>query len=129
TGRGFDVTLGLRAGSADESVIRSAIASGRSYVETSDKIVLLDADKLRRLGEAQRILGGETEGSVSSRRTQRVSAARAVELDATLEALAPGFQPPATWKARSAALRNLSKLSPAPLPPALDLQLRLYQRL
>jgi len=46
-----------------------------------------------------------------------------------LESLAPDFQPPATWRARSGALRNLSRLEPAPLPADLDAWLRLYQRL
>ena len=42
------------------------------------------------------------------------------EAEGLLESLAPDFQPPATWRARSGALRNLSRLEPAPLPADLD---------
>lgn len=128
-GRGFDITLGLRAGSADEAAIRSALASGRGYVETEGQVILVDSGQLRRLGEAQKALAGDPAGGVATRRTHRVSAARAAEMETILEELAPGFQAPATWKARSAALRNLSALSPAPIPAGLDSQLRSYQRL
>ena len=125
----FEVTLGLRAGSADEGAIRSALIAGRGYVENGGEIILLDAERLRRLGRAQGALMGAPDPQVSSRSSRRVSAAQAVGLESALEELAPGFQPPATWRARSAALRNLSQLEPAPAPASLYEQLRPYQRL
>jgi len=128
-GQAYDVTLSLRAGSADEVQVRSALLAGRGYVETGGQIVLIDAGQLKRLGEAQRTLAGDASDGVAARRTQRVSAARAAAVESMLEELAPGFKPPATWKARSSALRNLSALTPAPIPPVLDAQLRPYQRL
>jgi len=128
-GKGFDVTLALRAGLADEAQVRSALLAGRGYLEAAGQIILIDGAQLRRLGEAQRALAGDPSGDASSRRTHRVSAAHAAEVESMLAELAPGFQPPATWRARSAALRNLSALAPAPVPPAFDAQLRPYQRL
>jgi SNF2 family DNA or RNA helicase len=56
-------------------------------------------------------------------------AARVAEAQAVLEELSPNFQPPAEWRSRCAALRNLAALPPAPLPAALAEQLRPYQRL
>ncbi len=105
------------------------LLAGRGYIEAGGQIVLLDSGRLARLGEAQRALAGEASGGAEGRRTHRVSAARAAEVESMIEALAPGFQPPAAWKARSSALRNLSALAPAPLPSALDAVLRPYQRL
>ncbi|MBL9199018.1 MAG: DEAD/DEAH box helicase [Opitutaceae bacterium] len=129
TGEGFAVTLGLDAGAADESAIRTALATNRGYVEAAGKIHLLDAAKLARLAAAQRQLAGDPAAGVAARRTQRVSAARAAEANEILEELSPGFQAPETWRTRSTALRNLTALPPAPVPSSLDARLRPYQRL
>jgi superfamily II DNA or RNA helicase len=125
----FAVTLGLRAGGADESALRSAIASNRGYVEAGGSIYLLDARKLEKLAAAQRALAADNTTAVSPCRMQRVSTVRAAEAQEILEEISPNFQAPDAWRTRSAALRNLSTLAPAPLPAALDTQLRAYQRL
>ncbi|MSU25166.1 MAG: DEAD/DEAH box helicase [Opitutus sp.] len=129
TGGEFAVTLGLRAGSADESALRSAVASNRGYLEADGKIFLLAAAKLQQLATAQRALAGDPAAALAPRRTQRVSVARVAEAQDILAELSPAFQPPEAWRTRSAALRNLSALTPAPLPAAIDAQLRPYQRL
>jgi len=126
---GFDVTVALQAGSAPDAVLRSALAANRSYVESDGKLFLLDAARLRRLETAQHALAGRPAAGAATRRTHRVGAARVAEAQEILEALSPGFQPPATWRARSDALRNLSRLAPAPVPAGFDAQLRPYQRL
>jgi superfamily II DNA or RNA helicase len=128
-GDGFEVTLGLRAGAADEATLRTAVAGNRNYIETDGQVFLLDAAQLTRLAEAQRALAGEPTASLAPRRTQRVSAARTAEAQEILESLSPDFQPPEAWRERSSALRNLSTLAPAPLAAAFDAQLRPYQRL
>jgi superfamily II DNA or RNA helicase len=129
SGDGFDVTLALRAGSAPDEAIRSAAAACRGYIEAGGQVFLLEAARLREFDTAQRALAGSPGGGLTTRRTHRVSAARAAEAQEILETLSPGFQPPEEWRVRSAALRNLSALAPAPLPAALDAQLRPYQRL
>lgn len=125
----FAVTLGLRAGSADEATLRAALASSRGYLEADGKVFLLDAAKLAQLATAQRALAGDPSGALAPRRTQRLSAARAAEAQDILEAVSPNFQAPDSWRARGAALKNLSRLEPAPVPAALAAQLRPYQRL
>jgi superfamily II DNA or RNA helicase len=128
-GDGFEVTLGLRAGAADDATVRTAVAGNRHYIEAGGQVFLLDAAQLTRLAEAQRALAGEPNASLATRRTQRVSAARTAEAQEILESLSPGFQPPEAWRERSSALRNLSSLVPAPMSAALETQLRPYQRL
>lgn len=125
---GFNVSIGLDVGAAPESAVRDALVSGRSYVESPDGIFLIDPVKLRRLEEAQKALGSGR-GSTGLRRTERIGADRAVEVEELLGALAPGFRPPEEWRAQTAALRNLSELTPAPASPGLDGCLRTYQRL
>ncbi|MFA5266125.1 MAG: DEAD/DEAH box helicase, partial [Opitutaceae bacterium] len=48
---------------------------------------------------------------------------------AVIEGISPDFQPPAAWRARTEALRNLSSLEPARLPAEFNGVLRPYQRL
>ena len=129
TGDSFAVTVGLRAGNADESTLRSAVATNRGYLETGGQIYLLEPAQLQKLAVAQRALSGDHSAGLAPRRTQRISAARAAEAQEILEELSPGFQPPEAWRTRSAALRHLTTLAPAPIPESLDHQLRPYQRL
>jgi superfamily II DNA or RNA helicase len=128
-GEGWDLTLGLRAGSAGENAIREALASGRPYVEADGRVILIDPGRLKRLEDAQRALADGGAAAASTRRTEHVGRARAAEVEELLEGLAPGFRPPEEWRARTGALRDLSRLEPAPAPAALEAALRPYQRI
>jgi SNF2 family DNA or RNA helicase len=77
----------------------------------------------------QRALAGGAATTPSARRVERISPARAAEMEGMLEELSPGFRPPDEWRLRTGALRNLSRLEPAPIPGAFDSLLRPYQRL
>lgn len=127
-GDGFNVTLALRAGRVGEEQILSAAASNRGYVEDNGRVYLLDPVQLEHLAGAQRALAGDGGAGLATRRTHRVSAARLADAQEILEDIAPHFQPPAEWRARSEALRDLSKLAAAPMPAEFDAQLRPYQR-
>ncbi len=126
---GFEVLLSLRAGKSDENKIREALASGRNYIEDNGKVHLLDPVRLEKLASAQRALTGNSDAVATGASRHRISNARLVDAQVVLEDIIPGFQPPETWKQKSAALRNLSALTPAPLPEVFDRQLRLYQRI
>jgi superfamily II DNA or RNA helicase len=126
---GFEVTVGLRAAGADDAALRTALATNRGYVEAGGRIILLDTAVVARLAAAQRALAGDPATAAAPRRTQRLPAARVAEAHDVLAELAPDFQPPETWRRRSDALRHLTSLPAAPVPAALDRQLRPYQRL
>ncbi|MBP8255986.1 MAG: DEAD/DEAH box helicase [Opitutaceae bacterium] len=127
---GFTVSLGLRAGRADDSLVQSALAANRGYVENDGKIYLLDPRQLEKLSQAQRALSGEAGPHVPAIRcVHRLGAAHLPVAQEILQELAPGFELPATWKARSEALSNLSKLQPVSLPEPLNSLLRPYQHL
>ena len=128
-GGGFDVTVALQAGRVSAAAVTAALAGGRNYVQDEGTVVLLAPATIERLGEAQRRLANDAATVTAPHRTVHLSGARVAEADALLGSLAPNFQPPAAWRERSEALRNLSKLAPAPVPPALDGLLRPYQRL
>jgi superfamily II DNA or RNA helicase len=125
---GYDVTLGLKAGTAPDAQIRSAVATGRGYIEADGAIYLIDAAKLAELEAAQRALAGEV-SAASAQGRHRIAKSRAAEVTDLLENIAPHFSAPETWHTRSAALKNLSVLPPAPVPADFTAVLRPYQQL
>lgn len=128
-GDGYNVTVALRAGRVSDDQILSAAASNRGYVEDNGQVFLIPPAKLQQLSRAQRALAGDSGAGLATRRTHRISSSRLAETEDILEEIAPHFQPPDAWKARSEALRDLSKLAPAPISPDFDAQLRPYQRI
>jgi SNF2 family DNA or RNA helicase len=125
----YDVQLGIDAGGATEAQVREAVATGRGYVEDGKNIYLIDATRLEKIGAVHRALAADATDPGGASRKHRVAKARATEVNDLLEEIAPHFQAPATWRDRSAALRNLTTLPPAPIPAALEKILRPYQRL
>lgn len=129
TGGGFSVSVGVRAGDTDPNTLRSAIASNRGYVETGGRIFLLDNAKLQKVAAAQRALAGDPNAGIAPQRSVMVPSARTAEVQDILEQLSPNFQAPAAWRERSAALRNLTQLIPAPVTLSVEALLRPYQKL
>lgn len=125
----FEVTVGLATGSVPGVALTTALTTNRGYLESGDKIFLLDPAQAAKIGAVQSALAGEQTSLGGSRQTHRISAARVAEVDDLLEELSPGYKSPATWRERSHALRDLSTLQALAVPaPAGDL-LRPYQRL
>ncbi len=125
----FTLTLGLQAGRVGEDQLRTALATNRGYVEDQGRVYLLPPEKIARLTTAQRALAGSATAPSSARRTWRIPSARVAEVQELIDELVPHYQPPAGWRTRSEALRNLSKLAPAPIAPALNALLRPYQQI
>jgi superfamily II DNA or RNA helicase len=126
---GFELTLGLDAGTAAPTAVQAAIAAGRAYLETDQGLYLIDAARLEGLATAERLLSDNPSAGLTARRTHRVSAARVAEVQDVLDELAPHFAPPAAWLERCEALRDLTTLPPARVAAHLDPVLRPYQRL
>lgn len=125
----FSVTVGLAAGKVTEDELRAALAAGRRFVEDGKKIYLLAPEQLDKLAKAQAALAGGTAAPVVARKMQRVGAARIPELQEMLDELSPDYQPPAAWKRRAEALRDLERLEPASLPADFAAKLRPYQQI
>ncbi len=126
---GYDVALGLKAGTATEGQVRAAIASGRGYVEDGANIYLVNSEQIAKLEAGQRALAGDPDDEGEAARGHRIPKSRVAEVTDLLENLAPHFQAPATWRTHATAMRDLAALPPAPLPASLEQTLRPYQRI
>ncbi|MFT3829986.1 MAG: DEAD/DEAH box helicase [Opitutaceae bacterium] len=125
----FEVSVALEAGGASLDTLKTQLAQGRGYVEHGGAIYLVPAAAIEQLHHAQQVLAGSLEAPLLPSTRQRVARHRAAELQETLEALSPSFRPPEEWSEQSNALRQLTRLPPAPIPAALGATLRSYQNL
>ncbi len=125
----FEVTLAVRAGTADERDIAQALTTGRTYVESAGRVFLFDAEQLARLHEAQRALAGSAAAPLLGRSRHRIARARVAETDTLLTAISPNLQAPEEWRRRTEVFRDPGALAPAPAPTEIDRLLRPYQRL
>lgn len=126
---GFDVSVSIKAGQATPSEISQSLATGRRYVESDGKVYLLKQNRLDALRSAQRKLSQDFAAPLLQSGRYKLPFSRAPEVEEDLTALNPAFEPPATWRARSVALRDLSKLEPLPLSETLSQILRPYQQI
>ncbi|KXU38241.1 serine/threonine protein kinase [Cephaloticoccus primus] len=128
----FVLNLDLAAGGAPEAELRSALATGRHYIEHGGRIYLFDEARLAKLADAQQALAtaaSQRQAGPAAHSTLRISRERVPQAQDILDELAPNFRPTDEWERRSRALRELSRLPPAPVPPELQATLRPYQRL
>lgn len=128
-GEDFTLNLDVRAGSAPPEAVRTALATGRNYLEHQGRIFLMDRDRLARLAAAQSALGNAPQTTAAARTSLRITRARVPEAQAVLDELSPNFQPSTAWSERSRALHELAALPPAPVPADFAARLRPYQRL
>ncbi len=129
-GEHFDFSLRLETYGVSEKEMSAALARGQRYIHRENgKIVLLSEDKLRKISALRERLGqGDVTGTENVFR-RRFSRAELPSAEEALEELGIGFVPPETWRERSAALRDLSRLSRPPVPESLFSRLRLYQQI
>lgn len=127
----FDLELQLKAGNLDDTRIHQALISNSGFIEDeeSESVYLFDEKLLEPLKEAQQRLTNEPDRDIAPRVKVRLRSADLHNAEEVLEILPEHFKPPAEWKARSAALRDMSQLQQAPVSPELDEMLRNYQRI
>lgn len=124
---GFQIHLEVSAGADSTASLQSALTSGRQYVERDNSVFLVDPERINQVKTLQQALSGDRGQLFMPSSRHRINSARLAQVEELIETLNPNFSPPESWKQRSAPLRNLSRLDPAPVPDhAADL-LRPYQ--
>lgn len=129
-GEEFDFSVRLETYGVSEKEMASALTRGQRYVRRENgKIVLLSEDKLQKISALKNRLGqGALTGTENVFR-RRFSRAELPSAESVLEEIGIGFEPPETWRERSAALRDLSRLARPPVPEFLFSKLRTYQQI
>ena len=125
----FELDLKLSAGSLDEAELHRALVASTGFVESGDEVFLFDSKQLEPIRQAQQSLTNEPGRDLAPRVKVRLGAADLHNAEEILEELPEGFAAPEDWKRRSAALRDVGKLEPAPVDKELDGRLRNYQRI
>ena len=118
---------------SDETDLRRAIASGRSYVETTDgddqEITLLDKTSMEQLHAIERAVSGQADRPFTPTFSKNLQTQDLVDAEELLDELAEGWQPPQAWQSRSRALKQVGALEAAPIRADFDALLRTYQRI
>ena len=126
---GLEVTLSK---GGDETTLRRALATGRSYVESDaagQKITLLEQSSVARLHQLERAVSGQADRPFTPTFSKRLDTQELVDVEDLLDEMVEGWQPPQAWQDRSRALKQVAALEPAPVRAAFDAILRSYQRI
>ncbi|MGJ8638569.1 MAG: DEAD/DEAH box helicase [Opitutaceae bacterium] len=114
----------------DDTELRRAIATGKSYVESENGgIILLDSASVDRLHEIERAVSGQADRPFTPTFTKRLDTQELVDVEDLLDEMAEGWQPPQAWQSRSRALKQVGALEAAPIRAGFDAILRTYQRI
>lgn len=125
---GYRISFSLDAPGADESTLNQCVASGSGYLDTGKQVYLFRKEKLEKCEAIQQALAMSPTAPFLHRGSYRIPSSRLPEIEEELIEANPNFKPPETWKARSAALRDLSRLPGPPLNELLQNRLRDYQK-
>ena len=125
---GFRFAIGIDPEGKSPKVIQEALSSGRMFFYTDRGPRLITPELMQSIRNAQRRITGEAKRDVDLDLNLKIGFADLASADAIAEELQAAFAPPETWSQRSSAIRNLSKLQPAPIREDLGKMLRIYQQ-
>ncbi|MFZ9460312.1 MAG: hypothetical protein ACO28N_00945, partial [Opitutales bacterium] len=125
---GFRFAIGIDPEGKSPKVIQEALSSGRMFFYTDRGPRLITPELMESIRNAQRRITGEAKRDVDLDLNLKIGYADLASADAIAEELQAAFAPPETWSQRSSAIRNLSKLQPAPIREELSKMLRIYQQ-
>ena len=126
---GYLVSFSMVAPGAEDSALNQCMASLGGYVDTGKDVYLLRKDKLKKCESLQQSLAMSPTANLLHRGSFHIPISRLPAIEKDLLETNPNFKPPETWRARSAALNDLSKLPPPPVDERLQRLLRDYQKI
>ncbi len=124
----FEVSLDI-GHNTDNPTVQSELTRGRMYWESDDKLYLAPKKTVEAFSELQQKLDNNPNRPLTARSKLRLKAWELSDAEGLIDEVVHNFETPATWKARSQALSNLSALKEAPVGDALDETMRLYQKI
>ena len=127
SGDGFDVRLAIRAQGIEVRDIHNALVSGCHYIIREDHIHLLEKATLDKFAALARSLEGNPDLPMTGLFQTHLGGAELVDTAALLDDLAVEAELPEDWTERSAAIREVGRLQPPPLPEQTAGRFRAYQ--
>lgn len=126
----FDINLSLSTPGVNECTLRENLARGQYYVEYGrGAIMLIPPSIIEKLARAQRDLSGQADRTLASKFSFKLNPAQLPYAEELVQDLIGNFETPETWKTRSGALKEISRLKMPALPGPLFEILRGYQRI
>ena len=125
----IEVHARIEAGDAPIDLIEHALATGKNHFRHGKHTYLLTKELREKTAKVQRQASGHADAPLLAQSTHSVTRFQSTTLDELLTEADPRFRPPAQWKKRGLALRDLSSLCPPKPLDGLDKTLRPYQAL
>lgn len=127
----FDINLSLSTPGVEESTLRENLARGQNYAEFGKgSVMLVPPAIIEKLARAQRDLSGQVDRTLASKFSFKLNHAQLPYAEELVnDLIGANFETPETWKARSGALKEISRLKMPSLPEPLFDLLRGYQRI
>jgi SNF2 family DNA or RNA helicase len=122
-----EVEVSIHAGDVPTDELEHALATGKNHVRHEQKVYLLTRDLKEKASRLQRRISGNPDAPLLARTSHPIEKFQAPALEEFLVELDPRFKPPAMWKKRSTALRDLSALATPQIERFLLSTLRPYQ--
>jgi superfamily II DNA or RNA helicase len=128
-GSGYALRLELSEDGLDAGDVRNALVAGRHYIIGGERIHLLERDVLEKFDKLSRSLGGDPNRPLTGIFEGHLTGAELAHTQALLEEEDLAAVLPEDWKERSAAIREVGRLKPPPLPEETAHRFRAYQLL
>ncbi|MEX0320780.1 MAG: SNF2-related protein [Puniceicoccaceae bacterium] len=126
-GRSTSLRLELTAEGVEPYDIRQALVSNCHYIIRGNKIHLIEKAVLDKFRDASRQLSGEPDLPLTGIFQADIDGAAVVSTSAVLDEFELEAELPADWTERSAAIREVGRLKPPPLPEEVAAKFRTYQ--
>ena len=122
-----EVEVSILAGDVPMDELEHALATGKNHIRHGKKVYLLTRDLKDKARRLQKRISGNPDAPLLARTCHPIEKFQAPALEEFLVEADPRFKPPAMWKKRSTALRDLSALPTPKVNDLLKNTLRPYQ--
>jgi SNF2 family DNA or RNA helicase len=122
-----EVEVSIHAGEVPMDELEHALATGKNHIRHGKKVYLLTRDLKEKASRLQKRISGNPDAPLLARTSHQIEKFQAPALEEFLVEADPRFKPPAMWKKRSTALRDLSALPAPKVSDSLKKTLRPYQ--
>ena len=122
-----EIEVCIHAGEVPMDELEHALATGKNHIRHGKKVYLLTRDLKDKASRLQKRISGNPDAPLLARTSHPIEKFQAPALEEFLVEADPRFKPPAMWKKRSTALRDLSALPTPKVNDSLKNTLRPYQ--